>query len=149
MPEQLWFTELLNRAFGRPVNAVMQALPQPFHPQYPDAPITNAVAMEILVIGLLILFFLLVRARLSVDRPGGLQHIAEMFDSFISKQSEELIGPHSEGFTPFLSALFLFVLISNLIGLVPTLESPTRYPSIPLGCALVAFKVGHSIRSHR
>lgn len=139
MPEQLWFTELLNRALGRPVNAVMQALPQPFHPQYPDAPITNAVAMEILVIGLLIVAFLLIRARLNVERPGGLQHITEMFDGFIGTQSEDLIGPHSEGFTPFLSALFLFVLIANLIGLVPTFESPTRYPSIPLGCALVTF----------
>ncbi len=33
--------------------------------------------MELLVVFSLVIFFLLVRARLSVDRPGGLQHVVE------------------------------------------------------------------------
>ena len=42
--EQLWITALLNRLFGGPVNAILQALP-PFSPTNPSAPINNAVAM--------------------------------------------------------------------------------------------------------
>src|SRR5205823_9941662 len=50
-----------------------------------------------------------------------------------------IIGHHSEEFTPFLVALACFILISNLIGLIPGFESPTAVPIVPLGCALVAF----------
>ncbi len=139
MEGQLWFTELLNRAFAKSVNAVLQALPSAFHPEHPEAPISNPVAMEILVIGIIIIIFLLVRSRLSVDRPGGIQHLAEMVNDFITKQAEDIIGEHSEKFVPFLTALFVFILLSNLIGLIPTLESPTSAIQITLGCAVVAF----------
>jgi F-type H+-transporting ATPase subunit a len=139
MEGQLWFTEVLNHAFAKPVNAVLQALPSVFHPEHPEAPIPNHVAMEVLVVAILILIFLLVRSRLSVDKPGGIQHLAEMADSFITKQSEDVIGPHSEKFTPFLTALFLLILFGNLIGLIPGFESPTGAIQITLGCAVVAF----------
>ena len=59
-----------------------------------------------------------------------------------------MIGPHSEGFTPFLVTMGLFILISNLFGVVPGLESPTASPAVPLGCALCAFVYyqGHGFR---
>jgi len=139
MQEQLWFTAILNHAFGKLVNAIMQALPPAFHPENPNAPFNNTVAMEILVVGLLIVFFLLIRSRLSVEKPGGLQHTAEMLDEFITDQSEGIIGHHSERYTPFLVSLFVFIFVSNLIGLIPTLESPTAVWASTLGCSVVAF----------
>jgi F-type H+-transporting ATPase subunit a len=33
----------------------------------------------------------------------------------------------------------LFILLCNLIGLIPGFEAPTATPSVPLGCAIVAF----------
>src|SRR6478609_7991328 len=117
MEEQLWFTAILNHAFGKPVNAIMQALPPVFHPENPNAPFNNTVAMEILVVFALIVVFLLIRSSLSVDKPGGVQHTAEMLDEFITDQSEGIIGHHSEKYTPFLASVFVFVFISNLIGL--------------------------------
>lgn len=139
MQEELWFTALLNHAFAKPVNALLQSLPPAFHPANPEAPINNSVSMEIMVVGILILLFLLVRSRLTVEKPGGVQHVAEMFHEFITNQSAEIIGPHSEKFTPFLLSLFAFILFANLIGLIPTLESPTATAAVPLGCAVVAF----------
>jgi F-type H+-transporting ATPase subunit a len=142
MPEQLPFTALLNRIFAGPVDALLRALH--LEPEYPHAPISNAVAMEVLVVGILILVFLLVRARLSVDRPGGLQHVFEGLHGFITQQSREIIGHHSEGFTPYLVALGLFILSCNLIGLIPGFESPTgATPSVPLGCAVTSFVYYH------
>src|SRR5579864_1502609 len=137
MQGQLWFTELLNHAFAKPVNAVLQALPPVFRPENPDAPIPNHVAMEIMVVIFLIVLFMLIRSRLSVDKPGGLQQLTEMLHEFISHQGEDVIGHGGEPFIPFLSALFLFILLSNLIGLIPTLESPTGSIQITLGCAVV------------
>jgi len=137
MPEQLLFTRVLNHAFAGPVTALLRALH--IEPTYPQAPITNAVAMEVLVIGLLLIFFLILRSRLSVESPGGLQHMFEGLHGFVEGQSRDVIGPHSERFTPFLLTLGLFILIGNLFGVVPGLESPTASPVVPLGCAICAF----------
>ncbi len=141
MPEQLPFTALLNRLFGGVANRLLHALG--IQPAFPQTPITNYVAMEILVALLLIIFFLVVRSRLSVDKPGGLQHIMEAVRGFIVGQSREIIGHHSERFTAFLVTLAFFILISNLLGIVPGFESPTATPSVPLGCAIVAFFYYH------
>src|SRR5579871_4028066 len=137
MPEQLWFTAILNHLFAAPVTALLHALS--LQPKYPDAPIPNSLAMEILVFLILVAIFFLVRSRLSVDNPGGLQHVFEGMESFIQGQSGEIIGPHSEPYIAFLTALGLFILCCNLIGLIPGFESPTAVPIVPLGCALCAF----------
>jgi F-type H+-transporting ATPase subunit a len=138
MPEQLWFTHILNNLFGGPVTALLQAMH--IEPRHPQAPITNAVSMEILVVLFLIAVFVMVRSRLSVDQPGALQHIFEGVHGFVQGQSHEIIGDHSEGYTAFLVTLGCFILSSNLIGLIPGFESPTgASPSVPLGCAICAF----------
>jgi F-type H+-transporting ATPase subunit a len=137
MPEQLLFTRFLNQILAGPVTALLRALH--IEPNYPQAPITNAVSMEVLVVGLLLVFFVILRSRLSVESPGGLQHIFEGLNGFVEGQSRDVIGPHSEGFTPFLMSLGLFILIGNLFGVVPGLESPTGSPVVPLGCAICAF----------
>lgn len=137
MPEQLWFTRILNHVFAHPVTAMLRALH--FEPKYPQAPIANSVAMEVLVFFFLLAMFAVLRSSLSVDDPGGLQHLFEWAHGFVNGQSEEIIGHHSEGFTPFLMALGLFILFCNLIGLIPGFESPTAVPVVPLGCAICAF----------
>ncbi len=141
MVEQLPFTKLLNQALGGPVNSLLNAVG--VHVEHPEAPIPNFVAMEVLVLGLLAAVFLILRARLSVENPKPLQHIFEGLHGFIQDQSHEIIGHHSERFTPFLLSLFLFILISNLIGLVPGFESPTAVNTVPLGCAIAAFFYYH------
>jgi F-type H+-transporting ATPase subunit a len=137
MPEQLWFTAILNHWFGALVRALLRALH--IEPRFPQAPITNGVAMEVLVFAVLVTLFVLTRLRLSVARPGALQHTFEVVHDFVEGQSHDIIGPHSEGFTPFLTVLALFILLCNLIGLIPGFESPTALPVVPVGCAICAF----------
>jgi F-type H+-transporting ATPase subunit a len=137
MPEQLFFTRVLNAAFAGPVTALLRSLH--IEPQYPQAPMSNAFAMEVLVFGFLLLLFILLRMRLSVESPGPLQHIFEGIHGFIEGQSRDVIGHHSERFTSFLVPLGLFILISNLFGIVPGLEAPTSFAVVPLGCAICAF----------
>src|SRR6266700_6624087 len=148
MLEQLLFTRLLNEAFAGPVRFLLNALG--IHAENPQAPITNAVTMEVLVLLFLVTIFVLVRSRLSVESPGGLQHVFEAFHGFIEGQSREIIGHDIETFTPFLATLGLFILISNLFGIVPGLESPTASPVVPLGCAICTFVYyqSHGFRRH-
>jgi len=142
MPEQLWFTEILNRLFAGPVNAFLALLG--LHAKHPQAPLTNSFAMELLVFAFLLVVFLLVRSRLSVDSPGGLQHAFEGIEGFVLSQSHEIIGHHSEQYTPFFAIVFIFILMANLIGLIPGFESPTGVPSVPLGCAICSFLYYHT-----
>ena len=137
MPEQLWVTAILNRLFAAPVTALLRAIH--IEPRHPQAPIPNTFAMEVLVFLFLLVLFLMLRSRLSVERPGALQHIFEGAEGFIHQQSQEIIGHHSEGYTPFLATLGFFILFCNLIGLIPGFESPTMNPAVPLGCAMLVF----------
>jgi F-type H+-transporting ATPase subunit a len=141
MPVQLFLTRLLNHHFAAQVVSLLQALH--IHPAHPSAPITNAVAMELLVFAILLVYFVAVRLSLSVETPGGVQHLAEMTEEFVNDQSGSIIGEGFERFTPYLITLFLFILLANLIGLVPGLESPTGSPVVPLGFALVTFFYYH------
>ena len=113
------------------------------HAQYPQAPITNYVAMQLLVFVLLVVSFAIVRARLSVDNPGPLQHMMEGIDSFVGKQGHEVIGHGYEQYTGYLTILGIFILVCCLIGVIPGFESPTAVPSVPLGCALVTWFYYH------
>ena len=142
MPEQLWFTEILNRLFASPVTAFLRALH--IEPKHAQAPISNAFAMELLVFSFLLVVFLLVRSRLSVESPGGLQHVFEGIEGFVLGQSQEIIGHHSEPYTAFFAIVFIFILVSNLIGLIPGFESPTSVPFVPLGCAICSFLYYHT-----
>jgi len=148
MPEQLIFTEFLNHYLGGLANALLRAVG--VHPAYASAPITNTVAMEILATLLLIVFFLAVRATLSVEKPGGLQHTAEMVEEFVSEQAEGIIGHGYERYLPYAITIGFFILICNLLGLIPGFESPTANPSVPLGCAVLTFLYYHfhGIRTH-
>jgi F-type H+-transporting ATPase subunit a len=132
--EQLAFTALLNRLFGPPVLALLQALH--IHADHPTTPISNSFAMELLVALLLTIFFIVVRSRLSVERPGGLQHTMEGIHGFVTDLAGDTIADHADKYVPYLTVLALFILSCNLIGLVPGLESPTAVPIVPLGCAL-------------
>ena len=140
--EQLWFTRILNQLFAGPVLWLLQHVG--VQPKHADTPISNSFAMELLVSFFLLAVFLLLRSRLSVDSPGGLQHIFEGVEGFVQGQSQEIIGHHSEPYTAFFAIIFIFILICNLIGLIPGFESPTGVPVVPLGCAICAFIYYHT-----
>jgi F-type H+-transporting ATPase subunit a len=138
---QLPFTALLNKLFAGPVTALLAAMG--VHVEHPQAPIANYVAMQVFVVLFAILLFIIVRAQLSVDNPGFLQHMFEGIHGFVSNQSNEIIGHHHAPFDSFLTALGIFILFSNLIGLFPTFEAPTAIYYVPFGCALVTWFYYH------
>lgn len=141
MEPLLPFTALLNRLFATPVTALLHTLGIPV--KHPHASIPNYVAMQILVALLLVLLFLIVRSRLSVEKPGGLQHMMEGLYGFVGDSCHEIIGHDYERYVPYISILGLFIISCNLLGLVPFFETPTGVPAVPLGCALVTWFYYH------
>src|SRR5260370_7416049 len=108
-------------------------------PAYPQAQIINTVAMEMLVVALVVEFFLALRATLSVDKPSRLQHLFEMAQDFVGEQAHGVIGHDYQRYVPYAMAVGLFILFSNLLGLIPAFASPTASLSIPLACAIFTF----------
>ena len=142
MPPQLLLTRLLNHLLAGPVDTVLALLH--ITPHYPQSPIPNSVAMEVIVFVLLLAYFVAVRVSLSVESPGAVQHLAEMTHEFVSEQGEQIIGHGYERFVSYLTVLGLFILLANLLGLLsPWLESPTASVAVPLGLALVTFVYYH------
>lgn len=137
MHENLAITNLLNHLFGPAIGSVISMLG--IHIAHPDAPIDNAFALELMVAAGLILFFLIVRFSLSVEKPNPAQQIAEMINDFTGSTADQIIGHGYQRFQAFVTCVFLFIVINNLLGLVPGLHTPTAEPVVPLGIALCTF----------
>jgi len=148
MVTQLPLTRILNNHFASTANNLLAALH--IRSTNPQAPINNAFAMELLVFCVLLVYFIAVRLSLNVEKPNVIQHAAEAVNGFVTDQSESIIGHGYERFVSYLTALLLFILLCNLIGLIPGLESPTANLAVPLGCALVTFVYYHyhGVRVH-
>jgi F-type H+-transporting ATPase subunit a len=142
MPTQLFFTSILNHLFAAPVNRLLALVH--VTPQYAQAPITDTFVMELLVFFAMLAFFVTVRLTLSVEKPGAVQHLAEMTHEFVSDQGEQIIGEGYARFTNYLTVLLVFIVLANLMGLFsPWLLSPTANVVVPLGLALVTFAYYH------
>jgi F-type H+-transporting ATPase subunit a len=132
-----FLTRLLNHWFATPLDALLARLG--IHPANPAQPINNALTLELIVFTGLILFFILVRSRLSVEKPGPAQQLAEMTHEFVNNQAEQVMGHGHDPHLPVLTCLLVFILLCNCIGLFPGVDTPTANPSVPLGLALFTF----------
>jgi F-type H+-transporting ATPase subunit a len=108
------------------------------------------IGMQTLVaaIGIVLLLALIVRRELaaagdSVIPPEGLtvrNFVEIMLDAIVNLMREN-IGPEWPKFLPLIGTLGFFILISNLMGLVPGLGGPTSYIETNLAWAVMAFGV--------
>jgi len=135
-------TKLVNLLLGKPAAALLAALH--IQPENPAYPIPNHVAMEFVVFLFAVVFFLWLRARLSVERPGAAQQCMEMVLSNpmglgVRDLLDNNVGHGGEKYVAMLGSIGIFVLLSNLISLVPVFESPTAQVSVPCGCAILVF----------
>ncbi len=133
---ELWITKLLKPVLSGPADAVLELAKYPSHKKLEWM---NAMSMEILVIVLLMAVAILIRPRLSVDKPGKFQLVLESVYGFLRDQAHEVVGHGYKKNVAFFAMVFIFILTSNLIGIIPTLESPTMFFYVPAGIALCSF----------
>ncbi len=136
MQDTFAITRLLNSLFGGPVSALQHAVGIQ---STAATAIDNAYALEVLVALGLIAFFILVRVSLSVEQPNPAQQVAEMIQEAIGGQAEQIIGHGYQSFQSFVTCIFLFVLLNNLLGAIPGIPAPTTHPVVPLGLAVLTF----------
>jgi F-type H+-transporting ATPase subunit a len=115
------------------------------------------VATAVLVAGLLLVFAAYVHGQLAVTERAIVpadgvkaRSIAEAFVEGISGLAEGVIGHGAERYVPLLASFFLFILVANLIGLVPGFTPPTSDFNITFGLGAVSFLAYHvyGVREH-
>ncbi len=95
-------------------------------------------ANSVFVALLMIVFALIARRRLS-HLPKGVGNIGEFIVEQLDVFTKGIIGPEGGKYTPLVGTVFLYILLSNLIGLIPTLHSPTGNLTITLALGVVVF----------
>lgn len=103
---------------------------------FPGFPVPTVLLTAWLIMGFLIVVALLVARRVSLE-PGRLQNALETALEYIMGLSRQIAGPEGPRFVPLFATLFLFILCSNLIGLVPGFVSPTTNLNINAAMALI------------
>jgi F-type H+-transporting ATPase subunit a len=139
MESELWITALFNRALAAPADALLDALQIKHDAAQPWA---DWLTCEILVVLFIVVLFSFLRTRLSVDKPGKLQHIFEIFHEFVHASAEEMVE-HGGKYVPMFGTIFLFIFFMNLLGLIPGFIAPTMYAAVPMGMACSIFIFYH------
>jgi F-type H+-transporting ATPase subunit a len=132
---EIALTRLFNDHLAGVGNSILTAIGLPAQ----HRPWANFITMQILVIAIMIVLFMVLRSRLSVDKPGKTQQIFEVIYQFLRGESEDQIGHDAHKYFGYFATVFIFILFCNLIGIIPGFESPTMTPSVPAGCALATF----------
>jgi F-type H+-transporting ATPase subunit a len=113
-------------------------------------PLPQPVATAAFVGLLLVLFAFVVRRRIAAsgdalapDAGVTARNVGEVFVEMIGGLAHGVIGHHSEKYVPLLASFFAFILLCNLIGLVPGFSPPTSDFNVTFGLGIVSFAAYH------
>ena len=137
-----WLTEFVNHLLGRFALSLLSALH--LQPTNPELPIPEHVVMASVVLIIGTVLALVLRSRLSVEKPGAMQQVAELLLTNpmgfgIKDLLEENVHHGASKLVPFVGSISVFVLLSNLLGAFPDrfLKAPTGQVTVPLACAIL------------
>jgi F-type H+-transporting ATPase subunit a len=138
----LGITRFVNHILGPLAAALLSKLH--IQPANPELPIPQHVVMGIVTVLIGTICALLVRPRLSVEKPAALQQVAEFLltnplEFGVRDLLVENVGPEGVRYVPFVGAISVFILISNLMAVFPFFIAPTGVVTVPLACAVLTF----------
>jgi len=95
--------------------------------------------MIVLIVGALILG----KGLQLIPRQG--QNLLELIVGGLEDFMVDITGPEGRAFFPFIATIFLYILLGNLLGLIPGFFSPTANFNTTLSLALCTFVLTHII----
>ena len=88
---------------------------------------------------LAILFLMVVSTRRRSLVPGRAQSIAEVLYGFVYKMVEDIAGREGLRYFPYILTIFMFVLVANVLGLLPASFTTTSHIAVTATMALTIF----------
>jgi F-type H+-transporting ATPase subunit a len=104
------------------------------------------------LVAALIIVVLAVLAKKSLNMvPTGVQNLVEVIMEFFLDIAESNIGHHGRHFFPFIATIGLYILVCNLLGLMPGGDAPTGNLNTNVALALPVFVATHiyGIKQHK
>src|SRR6476620_2577328 len=99
---------------------------------------TNSALFMLIALALIVALMLgATRARAPV--PGRLQAVAEISYEFVADTLRSSTGPEGMKFFPLVFSIFMFILVLNVIGIIPYTFSVTSHIIITVAFALLVF----------
>ena len=107
-----------------------------------------ALNLEVIVMTWIVFFVLIVFGFFTTWKrdllPKPMQVLGELIISQLYELTEDALGQEkSKTYAPLICALFMFLLLSNWIGIVPHLEEPTKDLNTPLSLGIMGFVLAH------
>jgi F-type H+-transporting ATPase subunit a len=103
-----------------------------------DAAFTNASAFMLVALGVIGAFFLLGTRNAGLV-PHRWQAALEGMTGFISDMVDQNIGPQGRPYVPLIFSLFLFILVANVVGLLPFSYTVTSHVAVTFAFAALIF----------
>ena len=95
---------------------------------------------------MLVLILLAFAASRAVKEvPSGLQNFMEVVIGGVENLIEETMGPKGKAYFPLIASFALFILVSNLVALIPGFYPPTANLNTNFALALTVFAMTHII----
>jgi F-type H+-transporting ATPase subunit a len=138
----------INDALGPAVLSVERIIMPPiyglfgaqWHEPAPGALIIPAhVVWTIILMIIVTALILFLRGRLSVDRPSKGQQLLEVVVEQIRTLLDQVVGPYGRRYLPVIGTFALFILVGNLMGIIPGLGAPTENINVTGALGLTSF----------
>jgi F-type H+-transporting ATPase subunit a len=133
----LWIVQWVNALVGPLVTSALGPLGITFEAGKDVIP--DFVVMALLILVGMTVLCLVIRSRLSVENPGKLQILLETLISGLNGMLDENIGPKGRRYLGLVGTVGTFILVGNLMGLIPGLMAPTSNINVTLGCAVTVW----------
>lgn len=91
-------------------------------------PTNTTLWMALAIVCVFLMFVMGTRRRAII--PSRSQSVAELGYGFIYKMVEDITGKDGLKYFPYIMTLFLFIVFSNFLGLVPTAFTPTSHIAV-------------------
>jgi len=114
---------------------------KPYH--IPESAADTLAYTWLIMIFMLLLSLLATRGLKAV--PGGLQNFMEIIVGGIETMVADTMGEHGKPYFPLIATLALFILVSNLSGLIPGFFPPTADINTTAACAIIVFLSTHIV----
>ena len=103
----------------------------------------EVILMTWIVIAVLIVLGLFTSKKKSI-LPRPIQALGELIVSLLYSLAEDALGEDlAKVYAPLICALFMFLLLSNWLGIIPHLEEPTKDLNTTLGLGIMGFVIAH------
>ena len=103
----------------------------------------EVIVMTWIVFAALIMLGIFSSRKISI-LPRPIQIFGELIVSTLYGLTEDALGKdEAKTYGPLVCALFMFLLLSNWLGIIPHLEEPTKDLNTPLGLGLMGFIIAH------